>query len=128
MAHRRSPGRKEDRMKTIRRRDFLKISAAGGAVCAVGPGFFSNALRSTGQEPAKIISNKYGRLGTLAVGSPADVTIFDPDMAWVVDTKAFASKGKNTPLAGSVLKGKIIATISQGSLVYKDNSVKVEVK
>ena len=43
-------------MKTIRRRDFLKISAAGGAVCAVGPGFFSNALRSTGQEPAKIIS------------------------------------------------------------------------
>jgi len=76
-------------------------------------------------EPARIIGNKYGRLGTLAVGSPADVTIFDPDMAWVVDTKAFASKGKNTPLAGSVLKGKVIATTSQGRLVYKDDSVEV---
>ena len=79
-------------------------------------------------EPAKIIGNKYGRLGTLAAGSPADVTIFDPDMAWVVDTKAFTSKGKNTPLAGSVLKGKVIATISQGRLVYKDDSVEVEAK
>ena len=79
-------------------------------------------------EPAKIIGNKYGRLGTLGIGAPADVTIFDPYMAWVVDTKAFASKGKNTPLAGSVLKGKVIATISQGRLVYKDDSVEVEAK
>ncbi len=77
-------------------------------------------------EPAKIIGNKYGKLGTLAIGASADVTIFDSDMAWVVDTKAFASKGKNTPLAGSVLKGKVMATISQGKLVYKDYSIKLE--
>ncbi|GAG50553.1 unnamed protein product, partial [marine sediment metagenome] len=44
------------------------------------------------------------------------------------DTKAFASKGKNTPLAGSRLKGKVMATISQGKLVYKDDSVKLEGK
>ena len=48
-------------------------------------------------EPAKIIGNKHGKLGTLAVGAPADVTVFDPDLEWVVDTKDFASKGKNTP-------------------------------
>jgi dihydroorotase len=77
-------------------------------------------------EPAKIIGNKHGKLGTLAIGVPADVTIFDPDMSWVVDTKAFASKGKNTPLAGSVLKGKVMATISQGKLVYKDDSIKLK--
>ena len=77
-------------------------------------------------EPAKIIGNKYGKLGTLAIGAPADVTIFDLDMDWVVDTEAFASKGKNTPLAGSVLKGKVMATVSQGKLVYKDGSVKLE--
>jgi len=74
-------------------------------------------------EPARIIGNKYGELGTLAIGASGDVTIFDPDTEWVVDTKAFASKGKNTPLAGSVLKGKIMATISQGELVYKDDSI-----
>jgi len=76
--------------------------------------------------PAKIIGNKYGRLGSLEVGVSADVTIFDPDMEWVVDTKAFASKGKNTPLAGSRLKGRVMATISQGKLVYKDDSISLE--
>jgi len=78
-------------------------------------------------EPARIIGNKYGKLGTLASGAPADVTLFDPDMNWVVDTRDFASKGKNTPLAGSVLKGKVMATISQGKPVYKDDSIRLEI-
>ncbi len=77
-------------------------------------------------EPAKIIGDKCGKLGTLAVGTSADVTVFDPDMEWVVDTTVFASKGKNTPLAGSTLKGKVMATLSQGKLVYKEDSIKVE--
>ena len=79
-------------------------------------------------EPARIIGNRYGKLGTLAVGALADVTIFGPDRDWVVETDAFVSKGKNTPLPGSMLKGKVMATISQGNLVYKDDSIKVEVK
>jgi len=78
------------------------------------------------REPARIIGDRYGRLGTLDIGAPADVTIFDPDMEWVVDTSTFASKGRNTPLNGARLKGKIVATIAQGKLVYQDSSVKVE--
>ena len=74
-------------------------------------------------EPARIIGDKCGKLGTLAVGTLADVTVFDPNMGWVVDTSAFASKGKNTPLAGSTLKGKVVTTISQGKPVYKDDSI-----
>jgi len=79
-------------------------------------------------EPARIISNKYAKLGTLAIGVPADVTIFDPTLEWVVEPKAFASKGKNTPLTGERLKGRVMATIFQGNLVYKDDSIKVKVK
>ncbi len=79
-------------------------------------------------EPARIIGSKYEKLGTLAIGAPADITIFDPDMNWVVDTEAFASKGKNTPLAGSALKGRVVATMSRGKLVYKDDSIKLEKK
>jgi dihydroorotase len=75
-------------------------------------------------EPAKILGEKQGRLGTLAVGASADVTVFDPEREWVVDTRDFASKGRNTPLAGEKLKGKVIATIYQGKIVYKDNGVK----
>lgn len=79
-------------------------------------------------EPSRIIGDRYGKLGTLAIGAPADVAIFDPNRDWVVDTSAFASKGKNTPLAGSVLRGKVMATISRGKLVYRDDSIKVEEK
>ena len=78
-------------------------------------------------EPAKIIGSRYGSLGTLKVGTPADVTIFDPDMEWVVDPQKFASKGRNTPLAGSVLKGKVVATIARGRLVYQDSSLRLEI-
>ena len=75
-------------------------------------------------EPAKIL--KDNNLGTLRIGAPADITIFDPNKEWRVDPETFASKGKNTPLAGSVLKGKVIATIYDGKLVYKDESIKLE--
>jgi dihydroorotase len=77
--------------------------------------------------PARILGPKYG-LGTLAVGAPADVTIFDPDLEWVVDASKFASKGKNTPLAGEKLKGKVMMTIYGGKVVYKDKSLKEVVK
>ncbi len=77
-------------------------------------------------EPARILN--YKKLGTLDIGAPADITIFDPNKEWVVDTRSFASKGKNTPLAGSVLKGKIMATLSQGKPVYKDDSIKTEAR
>ncbi|MFC2002874.1 dihydroorotase [Chloroflexota bacterium] len=79
-------------------------------------------------EPARIIGDRYGKLGTLNIGAPADITIFDLSQEWVVDPKAFASKGKNTPLAGSVLKGKVMATMFQGKLVYTGDSIKLEEK
>jgi len=76
-------------------------------------------------EPAKIIGDRFGKLGTLEVGSSADVTIFDPDLEWTVDTREFVSKGKNTPLNGKKLKGKVMATIYQGKILYKDDSLPI---
>ena len=74
--------------------------------------------------PAKIIGKR--EIGTLKTGASGDVTIFDPNFEWVVDPAAFASKGKNTPLAGCPLKGKVMATICRGEVVYKDDAVKLE--
>jgi dihydroorotase len=76
-------------------------------------------------EPARMLGPKYG-LGTLAVGSPADVIIFDPNLEWTVEPKEFASKGKNTPLAGEKLKGKVLMTIYGGKVVYKDEAVTIK--
>ncbi len=59
-------------------------------------------------------------LGTLRVGSAADLVILDPNAEWVVDAAQFASKGKNTPLDGQTLKGKVTATIYNGKVVYDE--------
>jgi len=71
-------------------------------------------------EPAKVIGRD-GELGTLRVGAPANITILDPDREWIVDSRNFASKGKNTPYNGYKFKGKVMATISGGKLVYTDD-------
>ena len=73
--------------------------------------------------PAGILGDNFGRLGTLAAGTPADVVLIDTEREWIVDPNAFVSKGKNTPLAGEKLKGKVLATIYQGVVVYKDNTI-----
>ena len=59
-------------------------------------------------------------IGSLKTGAPADVTIFDPNADWVVDPEEFASKGKNTPLAGRTLKGKVIVTVFGGDIVHRE--------
>ena len=56
--------------------------------------------------------------GTLVVGAPADVVVFGPNLRWTVDPREFASKGKNTPLAGLPVVGKVIATLVGGEVVY----------
>jgi len=65
--------------------------------------------------PAEVLGLPYGNL---RVGSVADVVIFDPNEEWVVNPDALASKGKNTPLAGLGLKGRVIYTIAKGKVVY----------
>jgi len=67
--------------------------------------------------PARVIG-KDPVLGTLRVGTPADIAIFDPNAEWSVTPEDFASKGKNTPYAGRRLRGRIVATIAEGRLVY----------
>ena len=67
-------------------------------------------------EPARTFGLPYG---TLRRGAEADVTIFDPDVEWKVDPASFVSKGKNTPLAGVTLRGRVWATVVGGRVVYK---------
>jgi dihydroorotase len=59
--------------------------------------------------------------GTLRVGSPADVTVFDPARRWTVDPDLFLSKGRNTPYAGMTLTGRAICTVVAGQVVYTLN-------
>ena len=69
--------------------------------------------------PAWVLGPSFSDLATLRPGTPADVTLFDPDREWVVDPREFASKGKNTPLGGTTLKGRVVATLVAGQMVFQ---------
>jgi dihydroorotase len=57
--------------------------------------------------------------GTLATGAPGDVVVFDPTFAWEVRPERFFSRSRNTPFAGRRLRGRAVATIVGGELVFQ---------
>src|SRR5580700_117470 len=67
--------------------------------------------------PARVVDVR-GR-GTLARGSHADVTIFDPKKRWTFEAAKSRSKSSNTPFDGWQLTGKVVATIVSGKIVYR---------
>ncbi|MBQ8148077.1 MAG: dihydroorotase [Lachnospiraceae bacterium] len=67
--------------------------------------------------PAKVIGIENER-GSIETGKMADIVIFNPDMEYTVDVNEFASKGKNTPYDGKVLKGRVVNTICKGKVVF----------
>lgn len=66
--------------------------------------------------PARVLDLR-GR-GTLARGSHADVTIFDPKKRWTFEAAKSRSKARNSPFDGWQLTGKVLATIVAGKVVY----------
>ncbi|HLX23882.1 MAG TPA: dihydroorotase [Usitatibacter sp.] len=56
--------------------------------------------------------------GTLAAGADADICLFDPARAWVVQAQALASQGKNTPFLGLELTGRVVRTLLNGRTVH----------
>lgn len=68
--------------------------------------------------PAKILGIDKG---SLKPGKIADITIIDPNATYKIDVNSFLSKGKNTPFHGRLVKGKVMATVVNGKIVYKEN-------
>ena len=67
--------------------------------------------------PAKILH--LDKKGSLAPGMDADVVVIDPEAEYLIDPKEFVSKGKNTPFGGKKVKGKVMATVCGGKIVYE---------
>ena len=76
--------------------------------------------------PASVFGGRLNKLGTLEIGNIADVVIFDPNLEWTVNAAEFISKGRNTPLDGKKLKGKVMATIYNGDIVYRDDNLPIK--
>ena len=67
------------------------------------------------RRPASIVGL---RAGTLAVGAPADICLFDPKGRWTYDAKAGFSKSSNSPWHGQTLTGKVRLTVVGGRIVF----------
>ena len=57
--------------------------------------------------------------GTLDVGAPADIILFDPNTPFVLDRFKLRSKSKNTPFDGQRLQGRVLASYVDGKQVFK---------
>lgn len=66
-------------------------------------------------QPANIIKVQ---AGSLRVGMPADVCLFDPQQEWVVGPNTLMSQGKHTPFNGLPMQGKVVATLVNGHVGY----------
>jgi dihydroorotase len=95
------------------------LETALGSLMSLTPGRvpLPRLVEALTAAPAKFLGRS--DLGTLAKGAAADVVVFDPDAEWTVDARQFVSKGKNTPLDGATLWGRVVATIYGGQAVYE---------
>jgi len=68
--------------------------------------------------PARILNLKRG---SLAVGTPGDLTILDLEREWTYDVNKSASKSRNSPFHKHAFRGSPAATIVNGRVVWKAN-------
>jgi len=66
--------------------------------------------------PARILGLNAGRL---AVGAPADLVLFDPDLSWRIVPDNFRSKSKNAPFDGRPVRGQVMRTIVDGRTIFE---------
>ena len=66
--------------------------------------------------PAKLL--RLSAKGHLSVGADGDVTVFDPSSEWIYDRFESLSKSKNSPFHQWPMKGRAVATVVRGNVVW----------
>jgi dihydroorotase len=61
--------------------------------------------------------------GTLAVGTDADICIFDPDERWTPHAESSFSRSRNSPWYGQTLRGRVKHTFVAGFEVYDGEKI-----
>ena len=121
-----APHTAEEKAKGFRHSPFgivgLETSFGISYTELVKPGLLSlgGLVRRMSVMPAKILGLP---AGTLSVGAPADIAIFDLEHEYTVDPEKFRSMGRNTPFAGRRLFGRCVRTILSGRTVWEDTNL-----
>ncbi len=97
----------------------LETSLAAGITYLVNTGYISlfKLIYMMSTVPAQILGID---AGTLTIGSPADIVVFNPSERWVVKPELFRGVSSNSPFKGMELCGRVKYTFCDGNLVYQD--------
>ena len=97
----------------------LETALAACITALVEPGIITlpRLIELMSATPARLLGVEGG---SLAVGSRADVVLFDPKGQWVVEPAVFRSRSRNTPFAGKRLTSRVRYTFLAGQLVFED--------
>ena len=77
--------------------------------------------------PASVRDTR-GHGGPIVAGAPANLHVFDPDVAWTVDRADLRSRADNTPFHGHALIGRARHTLLHGRPTLRDGEVVTEVR
>ena len=111
--------------------DIFRAPMGLAGVQTLLPAFYDGAVHTHGMDlsqfvrqiatnPAQIFE-LYPRKGTIAIGSDADVVIFDPERAWEARGADMAHKQKWTPFEGKTITGRVVRTLRRGETIYDDS-------
>ena len=71
--------------------------------------------------PYRVLGGGAGlREPRLRIGEAATCIVFDPGEEWVVGKRPMFTSGRNTPLMGTSLRGRVILTLIDGAVVHHD--------
>ena len=101
---------------------FETAIGAALTLCHEGKLTLERVIESLTVGPMQVLSG-HGPTTALSDGEPAEFVLVDPNAIWTVDTSLFLSKGRNTPLAGRTLHGRVMATFVDGSAAYWRNDI-----
>jgi dihydroorotase len=98
-------------------------TALGVVLAAVDAGRLPllRAIEALTTGPAGVLGARSRRDGSVGLveGAPADLVVFDRSERWVVTSDDLASRGKNTPLLGMELAGRVLVTLAAGRIAYE---------
>jgi dihydroorotase len=95
-------------------------TALGLLLVAVDAGVLTlaRAIDALTRGPAAVLGERLERRTGFVPGAAADLVMFDRARSWDVSADTLASRGKNSPLLGSQLPGRVLLTLAGGRIAF----------
>ncbi len=98
-------------------------TALGLLLAAVDAGRLplARAIEALTTGPSRVLAGRSRRNGSVGLveGEPADLVVFDRSEAWLVTAESLVSRGKNSPLIGREVPGRVLVTLAGGQVAFE---------